>query len=115
MSRLLLIDDDPAGLDLRRLVLERLGHEVLCARSVQQAADAFAQSSPKTVVMDLRLPDAADGLSLIRRFRSNVPDVRIVVLCGHPPDIENAPEAALVNRILAKPVRTETLIAAITE
>ena len=66
------------------------------------------------VLMDLRLPEVADGLSLVRNFRASSSEIKIIVLCGHPPDIENAPEAGMVNAILAKPIRTEHLIATVS-
>jgi DNA-binding response OmpR family regulator len=113
MSRVLLVDDDPAGLELRRMILARVGHEVFCALDSQQARLAFEQHRPDVVVLDLRLPDPEDGLSLIREVRTRAPHVRIIVLCGHPPDIERKAEVKMVNGILGKPVRTETLIAVI--
>ena len=71
--------------------------------------------SPECVVMDLRLPEAKDGLALIREFRAAAPDVRIIVLAGWPLDIEGTPEAQMVKLVLAKPIRTATLVDALAE
>lgn len=77
------------------------------------AREQFLADPPESVVLDLRLPDAEDGLALIREFRAASPELNIVVLSGWPADIEGRSEAALVDRILAKPVRSEVLLGAI--
>lgn len=113
MARLLLVDDDPAGLDLRKLILERQGHTVAVALNPIEARLSFTETRPDTIVLDLRLPEAADGLALIRDFRAIAPAVRIIVLSGWPLDLEDKPEANLVNQVLVKPVQTQRLLAAI--
>jgi ActR/RegA family two-component response regulator len=65
--------------------------------------------------MDLRLPEAEDGLALIREFRSAAADVRIIVLAGWPLDLEGTPEAQMVNLVLGKPIRTAQLVSALAE
>lgn len=74
----------------------------------------FAESNPEIVVLDLRLPEAAAGLALIREFRSAAPEVRIIVLSGWPLDLEGTPEAQMVNLVLAKPMRTAELVSALS-
>jgi CheY-like chemotaxis protein len=113
MARVLVVDDDPAGLEIRKLMLERRGHQVIVACDVLEASTAFQVSAPETVIMDLRLPEPEDGLALIRDFRTAAPGVRIVVLCGCSADLDRRPEAALVDQILSKHVRSERLLEAI--
>jgi len=113
MSRVLLVDDDPAGLDLRKLILERHGHFVTTASDINQARSTFISAPPECVLMDLRLPEPEDGLALIREFRAASPGVRIVVLSGWSADLDGQPEAALVDEVLTKPVRSELLLRAI--
>ena len=115
MARVLLVDDDAAALDLRKLILEREGHEILIASEPESARVLFAETQPECVVLDLRLPEAPDGLALIREFHAAAPHVRIIVLAGWPLDIEGTPEAQMVNLVLAKPIRTPTLVAALAE
>ena len=113
MARVLLVDDDAAALDLRKLILEREGHQVSAASDPDHARALFAGAEPQIAIVDLRLPEAANGLALIRDFRAASPGVRIVVLSGWPLDLEGTPEAAMVNLVLAKPIRTATLIDAL--
>lgn len=115
MARVLLVDDDAAGLDLRKVILEREGHEISIASEPAAARTLFAATQPDSVVLDLRLPEANDGLALIREFRAAAPDVRIVVLAGWPLDLEGTAEAQMVDLVLAKPIRTATLAEALAE
>ena len=112
MSRVLLVDDDAPALELRKLILEREGHQVsIATRSGLRPRAVFRDARPTCVVLDLRLPEATDGLSLIRDFRTASPNVRIIALCGWPLDLEGTPESQMVNLVLAKPIRTATLVA----
>ena len=115
MARLLLVDDDTVGLDLRKLILERAGHQVSSASDPVRARVLFSETLPETVVLDLRLPEAADGLALIREFRGAAPGIRIIVLSGWPLDLQGTPEAAMVDWVLAKPIRTASLIRALED
>jgi CheY-like chemotaxis protein len=114
MLRVLLVDDDAASLDLRKVILEREGYQISIASDLATARARFAETQPDCVVRDLRLPEAKDGLALIREFRSAAPDVRIIVLAGWPLDLEGTPEAQMVNLVLAKPIRTAVLVGALS-
>jgi DNA-binding response OmpR family regulator len=115
MARVLLVDDDTAGLDLRKVILEREGHQISTASEPASARALFAEINPDSVVLDLRLPEAEDGLALIRDFRAAAPKVRIIVLAGWPLDLEGTPEAQMVDLVLAKPIRTATLVDTLAE
>jgi DNA-binding response OmpR family regulator len=106
--RVLVVDDDPTALEIRRLVIERRGHAVTMAVSAAEARQAFARGCD-AVVLDLRLPDVADGLALIREFRH----ARVIVLCGNRGDLDGREEAKIATLILEKPVRSEVLLDAI--
>jgi two-component system sensor histidine kinase/response regulator len=113
MARLLLVDDDAAGLELRQLILERQGHQVFAAADVAAARLLFFKTSPDGVVLDLRLPETGDGLALIREFRAAAPGLRIVVLSGWTLDLDGKPEAGMVDELLSKPVRSARLVSAV--
>ncbi|MBZ5631977.1 MAG: response regulator [Acidobacteriia bacterium] len=113
MARVLLVDDDPGGLEIRKMLLERDGHRVSTATNVTSARNRFREITPECVILDLRLPSPEDGLALVREFRQTAPDVRIVVLAGWGADLDGRPEQKLVDEVLAKPVRSERLINAV--
>ena len=113
MGRILLVDDDPDGLEIRKLLLERDGHRVSTATDAATARELFREIAPDCVILDLRLPSPEDGLALVREFREAAPRVRIVVLAGWGADLDGHPEQALVDEVLAKPVRSERLVKAV--
>ncbi|HEY2843643.1 MAG TPA: response regulator [Bryobacteraceae bacterium] len=109
----LVVDDDPGGLEIRKMLLERDGHKVVIASDANDARKLFAENTPGCVILDLRLPLPEDGLALVREFREAAPDLRIVVLAGWSADLEGRPEQDLVDEVLAKPVRSERLVSAV--
>jgi DNA-binding response OmpR family regulator len=86
---------------------------VSTATDATAARDRFRMIAPDCVILDLRLPSPEDGLALVREFREAAPGVRIVVLAGWGADLEGHSEQALVDEVLAKPVRSERLITAV--
>jgi len=113
MAVVLLVDDDPGGLEIRKMLVERDGHKVFTASDAASARQRFCEIAPDCVILDLRLPSPEDGLALVREFREAAPEVRIVVLAGWGADLDDRPERDLVDEVLAKPVRSERLITAV--
>jgi CheY-like chemotaxis protein len=110
MSRVLLVDDDPDQLDIRRLILEHAGHNVWTASTSADAVSQFRNSRADSVVMDLYLPAADDGKRLIRDLRELSAQVNIVVTTGWGAALNEAPENTLVNHVLQKPFKTQKLL-----
>ena len=73
MARVLVVDDDAAALEIRKLIFERHGHHVTAAVNAAHAREQFLADPPESVDLDLRLPDREDGLALIREFRAACP------------------------------------------
>ena len=121
MPRILVADDDPVQLALRKMVLEAAGHEVSLAFSTQQAVSRMREQGADLVILDLRfpnsegLPDAREGLALIRGIHDARPTTPMMVLSGWTEDIEGLPEERLVRRVLLKPVKPSALMQAIRE
>ena len=107
--KILVVDDDPAGLEIRRLLLEKHGFTVVTAADAESARGLFASDRPDAAVLDLRIPSMEDGLALIRDFRA----VRVVVLCGRRADLDGREEASMAAAILGKPARSVELVRAI--
>lgn len=114
MARLLLVDDDPAQVKIWRLLLEASGHHIDTAGTVPQAIEQLSAAAPDVLLMDLRLPELKDGLALIRRAGEQQ-SLKILVLSGWPQDLDSRPEAKLVDRVIAKPVRPNMLLILIAE
>ncbi|RLS80227.1 MAG: sigma-54-dependent Fis family transcriptional regulator [Planctomycetota bacterium] len=79
MSRILIVDDEPAiGWSLRELLADG-GHAVELASSVEAALDTCRRFEPDTVLLDVRLP-GRDGLSAIPDLRALAPGVPVIVM-----------------------------------
>jgi CheY-like chemotaxis protein len=113
VAKVLLVDDDPDQLEIRKLLLEQAGHHVRAAHSAPEAEACCRTFTPQLVVMDLRLPHTEDGLGLIRLLRGTNAGLRIIVLTGWPADLSDKPEFNQVELVLSKPVRTRKLVEAI--
>lgn len=113
MSRVLLVDDDRDGLEIRKRILESRGHQVVAASEASRARDEFQAAAPEMVILDLRVPEPEQGLALIREFRAASKSFKLIVLCGCPADLDGRPERELVDLILSKPVRSEALLSAV--
>ena len=119
MPRLLVADDDPQQLGLRKLLLESSGHTVDVALCVSETLRRAEQGRADLVIIDLRFPnaagepDAAEGLALIRGIRALGCCVPVIVLSGWPEDLYGQPEEGMVSLIMVKPVGVATLLEAI--
>ena len=78
MTRVLVVDDEPALLRAVGAALKARDYEVATVGTGQAAIDAIALAPPDVVVLDLGLPDL-DGIEVCRRVRE-WSDVPIVVL-----------------------------------
>jgi CheY-like chemotaxis protein len=115
MSRILVVDDDPDQLEMRRLILEHAGHAVASARTAEEARREFVRIAPELLVMDLRLERVGDGIELVREFRGQDPAVRVIIVSGWPGDLADTPDAVKVDAIVPKPARTERLLSAVAK
>ena len=119
MCSLLLVDDNTQLLDFYKLVLEQAGHYVQTAENCSHAVELLAASDPEIVIMDLRVPEMADGLGLIRTLKDRLRPqgqarAKVIVISGWTEDLLDTPEKDFVDCVLPKPVRMELLLRSIT-
>jgi two-component system, OmpR family, KDP operon response regulator KdpE len=69
LPRVLIIDDDRDLLNVCRVGLEALGHEVVTAGNAREGLEEAAIRGPDVIVLDLGLPDL-DGIEVCRRIRT---------------------------------------------
>jgi DNA-binding NtrC family response regulator len=79
MSRILIIDDEPAICWSLKEGLTDRGHEVQLAASIEAAERILTTFVPDVIVLDVRLP-GQDGLSAIPAYRERMPHVPIIVM-----------------------------------
>lgn len=79
MSRILIVDDEPAiGWSLRELLADD-GHEVAVAASAEAALETCAGFRPDVILLDVRLP-GRDGIAALPDLRRIVPQAPIIVM-----------------------------------
>ena len=76
--RLLLLDDDPASLFLRAIILRQHGYEVVTAASVDEAIAAFPDID--IAVLDYHLGAGQFGTDVAVTLRESRPEVPIIIL-----------------------------------
>lgn len=69
-KRVLVVEDDPALIELLRFLLEREGLQVTVARDGLEALDQLAAHPPDLMLLDLRLPKL-EGMDVLWEIRNN--------------------------------------------
>jgi CheY-like chemotaxis protein len=81
MTRVLVIDDEMAIVDVVRKVLEWNGYEVVAATDGSRGFAAAQRQSPDAIILDLMMP-VMDGFAVLEALRANerTADVPVLVL-----------------------------------
>jgi CheY-like chemotaxis protein len=115
MKQVLLLDDDPAQLSVRQLLLRRMGGiESQTATEAHAALELLRSGSGLTtfgaVITDHIMPEV-DGPEFVRQLRLFAPGIPVIVVSGMPE--ADAAYAGLDVVFLQKPCEPEDLIAAV--
>jgi CheY-like chemotaxis protein len=114
MARILIADDEAAGRDMTRAMLEAAGHNVACADNGVDALAALTAESFDLMISDIQMPEM-DGLTLATKALALKPSLRIILMSGYADGFAKA--EALKPRlkaVLAKPVAPADLKAAVS-
>ena len=107
--RILVVDDEPAILQLCLKVLGRVGHEVDGAADGESALTKLAAGAVDLLVVDYKMP-GINGFEVIRRARALNGSMRIVLITGHGTrEVVGEAIDGGVNGILVKPFTTDEL------
>jgi two-component system, OmpR family, KDP operon response regulator KdpE len=85
MTRVLVVDDDPAIQRTLAIGLRARGYDVLPARDGRTAVQAWGEDEPDVVLLDLGLPDLT-GVEVLRRMRRDSQVPVIVLSARHGSD-----------------------------
>ncbi|WP_445571781.1 PAS domain S-box protein [Pseudomonas sp. E102] len=84
----LVVDDDSLVLTSTRLLIEDLGHRVLCALSGAQALELFERNEGiDLVITDMAMPQM-DGAQLARLLRERQPTLPVILATGYAERLE---------------------------
>ena len=115
-TRVLVVDDDPAIVEMLVEVLEREQYEVQTAATGFDAGLRTREFVPDVLVLDYMLPDI-NGNAVCKSIRSeeSLQDVKIIIVSGvvDPEDVDKLFEAG-ADDFLQKPFSIEDFISKIT-
>jgi DNA-binding response OmpR family regulator len=110
-KKILLVDDNLAGAQTMRLLLEMEGFEVVVAPTGEAAIKAYPELRPSIVLLDIGLPDI-DGCEVARRLgeMTNGIKPRFVAVSGWADEMTRArAQECGIEHYLSKPLRFEDL------
>lgn len=90
-KRILVVDDDPAILDVLTQYMKLIGLDAVSAASGEEALAVFKKNHFDIVVSDIKMANM-DGLTLLGEVKRLDPDVIFIVITGYP-SIETVLEA----------------------
>lgn len=114
-TRILLVEDNPATIEVMQQELELLGYDVVVAKDGVEAVELAATGLPDLIVMDIALPKL-DGLQAASQIRANPKTKAIPILAATAralPEDRGKCLASGCDDYLAKPFTHRELGAAI--
>src|SRR5690349_2855532 len=104
MARILVADDEPGIREFITDSLELDEHVVVPAKDGREAAKLLDERGFDLVLTDLKMP-GLDGMQLLRKVRSEQPEVEVIVMTAHG-TVDNAVEAMKLGAFeyLQKPI-----------
>lgn len=81
MSRILVIDDEPAIRTVLQTMLTREGYTVVCAKNGKAGLEAFTQDKPDLVITDIIMPEK-EGIEIIQTIRKTDPQIPVIAISG---------------------------------
>ena len=111
----LVIEDNPANMELVRYLLTFSGYKVLLARDGQQGLDIALSERPDLIICDLQMP-RLDGYQVLEQLRSSgqgeQPIVIAVTAFSMPNDRQKVLTAGF-NGYISKPIEPENFVSQI--
>jgi two-component system cell cycle response regulator len=117
-GRVLVVDDEPANVEILRLLLEHWGYDVLAAESGNVALDVARRAKPDVIISDVHMADG-DGFELIESVRRD-PSLRetpIIIVSATGPRSQSMEKSMALggSTFLVRPFEPEVLHEALTQ
>lgn len=116
-ARVLILEDNPANLELMLYLLGAFGHVAIPARNGREGLRIAAEEKPDLILCDIHLPKM-DGYEVVRRLKSDprccsIPTIAVTAL-AMVGDRDRILRAGF-DGYLAKPINPETFVQQINE
>ena len=115
MARILIIEDNPANMELAAFILKSAGHTVLAATDAEAGLSLARLERPGLILMDIQLPgiDGLEATALLKRDDATraIPVIALTALAMKGD--EERIRAAGCDGYIAKPIRYKDVLATI--
>jgi PAS domain S-box-containing protein len=115
-TRILVVDDEPAVLEVFSMILRRAGYEVWEASNGQQCLQVTRERRPDLVLLDVRLPDL-NGIDICRQIKADAAllDIFVVLVSGMATSAADKVDGAETGAddYIVKPVNPDEFLARI--
>ena len=89
MAKILFVDDEAEFLDFMKSYFEEQGHQVLTTLCGTSGLKLILEEKPDIAVIDSRLQDNLDGMSVIKQAHLQVPGQKMIFCTGfNDPDMD---------------------------
>ncbi|HEU0297759.1 MAG TPA: response regulator [Anaerolineales bacterium] len=79
MSKILIVDDDPATTRLLEIMLSREGYEVVSVNESSDTLSAAVDHNPNLILLDVMMP-SIDGFEVCRNLRANAQFTNVPII-----------------------------------
>lgn len=112
-KRVVCVEDEPAMIDLIRLILGRKGYEVIGASGGREGLDTIQREKPDVVLLDLMMPDM-DGWEVYQKLKAHelTKDIPVIVVTAKAQSIDKVLglHIAKVDDYITKPFGPQDLV-----
>jgi len=112
-AKVLVVDDNPAILELLNETLAEHGYEVTTSCDGVDAIQKISDISPDIVITDIVMP-GIDGIELLLSLRKDTPEIKIIAMSGgnrgHADTYLHMAEKLGANAIINKPFEISELL-----
>lgn len=90
-ASILIMDDDPQVREIGKLMVESMGHDVVCVKDGKDALERYKKEKQAgrpfdLVIMDLTVPGGMGGKQAVKKLLAFAPDAKVVVASGYSND-----------------------------
>ncbi len=111
--RILVIEDNPANLELMTYLLDAFGHTTISARDGEEGVEAALRTNPDLILCDLALPKL-DGYGVAQRLKAELTMVGVPLIAVTASAMVGDRDKVIATGFdgyITKPITPETFVA----
>ncbi len=113
IKRVVCVEDEPEMIDLIRLILSRIGFEVIGADGGKEGLETIRENKPDLILLDLMMPDM-DGWEVYQQIKADksTSEIPVIVVTAKAQSIDKVLglHIAKVDDYISKPFSPQELL-----